>query len=355
MYTQYHFQDRDPQAPAFRPQAAPSSGSTVYSSHISSAPSSPTNSIHSRTSGHSTGIGDFVIGCPNFFVTGPHTGKTIRMELHEIQKADLGRKYAKVDRRPLDPPPVILLKIFEVHDAGTDRERETELLYDDTQLLGLVCTVDLFPVPGSDMLPHQPRAPTRSSSAPSNRTTFQASPSPLSSSSEYGRYYYRQTSGGSGPTPNRTYTGYIYPPEGTTDIVHHLDGFPITESSKQTQALVGATFVQPSIIDYQGHKSIVFVFADLAVKIEGTFILRHRVFDIFARPYSQQLTITAEVYGGPFRVFSTKEFPGLAASTELTKLLARWGVRLNIRETERRRRKRMNSEERRSPTPDGDN
>ena len=60
-----------------------------------------------------------------------------------------------------------------------------------------------------------------------------------------------------------------------------------------------------------------------------------------------------------FRVYSTKEFPGLQASTELTKVkmssllcfchrlnffvclkhLARWGVRLNIRETERRRRK----------------
>ena len=68
-----------------------------------------------------------------------------------------------------------------------------------------------------------------------------------------------------------------------------------------------------------------------------------------------------------FRVYSTKEFPGLQASTELTKVnsskyifqsqtylfffflffffnvkkhLARWGVRLNIRETERRRRKK---------------
>ncbi|KAF8186373.1 velvet factor [Pholiota molesta] len=264
------------------------------------------------------------------------------MELHEIQKADLGRKYAKVDRRPLDPPPVILLKIYEVHDAGTDRESETEMTYDDTQLLGLLCTVDLFPVPSPDILPSQPSRRTAKktpASAPSNRTTFHTSPSPTSSSSGYGQdiIHYRYQPSTTEPSGPHVHG------QGTTDIIHHLDGFPITESSKQTQALVGATF---------GKKAIVFVFADLAVKIEGTFILRYRVFDIFARHYTQELTITAEVYGGTFRVYSTKEFPGLAASTELTKLLARWGVRLNIRETERRRRRRPVSGERRSLTPE---
>jgi len=57
------------------------------------------------------------------------------------------------------------------------------------------------------------------------------------------------------------------------------------------------------------------------VKIEGSFILRYRVFDIYARTYSSNdLAITAETYGGSFRVYSTKEFPGLSASTELTKV-----------------------------------
>ena len=62
-------------------------------------------------------------------------------------------------------------------------------------------------------------------------------------------------------------------------------------------------------------------FQDLAVKIEGSFILRYRVFDIYARTHrSDDLAITAETYGGTFRVYSTKEFPGLSASTELTKV-----------------------------------
>jgi hypothetical protein len=60
---------------------------------------------------------------------------------------------------------------------------------------------------------------------------------------------------------------------------------------------------------------------DLAVKIEGTFILRYRMFDIFSKVSGiDDLLIQAECYGGPFRVYSTKEFPGLQASTELTKV-----------------------------------
>ena len=65
----------------------------------------------------------------------------------------------------------------------------------------------------------------------------------------------------------------------------------------------------------------VLLLQDLAVKIEGTFILRYRVFDIFAKKYNDnQLAIQTECYGGAFRVYSTKDFPGLQASTELTKV-----------------------------------
>jgi hypothetical protein len=179
--------------------------------------------------------------------------------------------------------------------------------------------------------------------------------------------------------------------------VSQLGGFPITESSKLTSALVGATFVQPANVDYKGKKALMFVFAvchrlfppfnaylmvfdafriqDLAVKIEGTFILRYRVFDIFAKAHgNHDLAVQAECYGGPFRVYSTKEFPGLQASTELTKVrtrveptasrysassndlfqqLARYGVRLNIRETERRRRKKDTEDISPSPSYDG--
>jgi hypothetical protein len=58
------------------------------------------------------------------------------------------------------------------------------------------------------------------------------------------------------------------------------------------------------------------------VKAEGNFILRYRCFDLFSRVANSegQTPVWAECYGGPFRVYSTKEFPGLRASTDLTKV-----------------------------------
>ena len=108
---------------------------------------------------------------------------------------------------------------------------------------------------------------------------------------------------------------------------------------------------------------------DLAVRREGTFLLRYRVFDIFsAVTGSPHAPVLAGFYGGPFKVFSTHEFPGLNPSTYLTRVcpcfslsfwessrrfnisysqtLARHGVRFNIRDRRpRKRTKDSDSEE----------
>jgi len=42
-------------------------------------------------------------------------------------------RYARVDRRPLDPPPVVLLKMYEVENVGTARQVETEIAYELSQ------------------------------------------------------------------------------------------------------------------------------------------------------------------------------------------------------------------------------
>ncbi|KAL4260689.1 Velvet domain superfamily protein [Pleurotus pulmonarius] len=272
-----------------------------------------------------------LIGERIHFSTGQFAGQVVRAELTEIQKADLGRKYARVDRRPLDPPPVVLLKLYITYPIeGGEREEEVPD-YEQVHNHGLVCTVDLFPVPGADQ-PASGQSPPASSSSTRRQH--------LEDGAQRGEYFPAPFAASQGDTPPSPHSRSI----GASNIVHSIDGFSITEGSKQTHALVGATFVQPATVEYQGRKRLVFVFSDLAVKVEGTFILRYRVFDLFSRPTdSDQLAIQAECYGRQFKVYSTKEFPGLQASTDLTKHLARWGVRLNIRETERKRGKKDNT------------
>ena len=135
------------------------------------------------------------------------------------------------------------------------------------------------PSPGH-ITPDSPnKGPLDSSAQPSFSST---SPSPSSSSTHtpttrqhqydqahYSPPSYRFVSDTEVPPTSRssrskapaTYSGYILPSYSPSDVVHRFGNYPITESSKQTQALVGATFVQPALVDYQGTKSIVFVFA----------------------------------------------------------------------------------------------
>lgn len=278
--------------------------------------------------------GTDLVNKPIPYSTGQFAGKTMRAELHEVQKASLGRKYARVDRRPLDPPPVVRLRLFHVSNAGTKDETETEVCdYDEIDMLGLLCTVDLFPV-------HDCGRASPSNTPPS-KTSHLAQDHGSATQGKVDDYTFATVPGTKSPLSVPRNTQSQMSSSSAEEIIHYVGDFPVRESSKITHALVGATFVQPASVEFQGEKCIMFVFADLAVKIEGTFILRYRTFDIFSKPQNlPDLAIQSQCYGDVFRVYSTKEFPGLQASTELTKQLARWGVRLNTRETERRRRKR---------------
>lgn len=98
---------------------------------------------------------------------------------------------------------------------------------------------------------------------------------------------------------------------------------PTSLGKKYTSELAGSTFVQGYKLALSGRKALLFSFADLSVKAEGDYVLRYRVFDVLsiaAGPAPRP--VLAECVGGPFHVYGTKEFPGLAASTELTKV--RW-------------------------------
>jgi hypothetical protein len=55
------------------------------------------------------------------------------------------------------------------------------------------------------------------------------------------------------------------------------------------------------------------------VQLEGWFLFRYRVFDLFSISDGSQ-PILAECWGRPFRIYATKQFPGLEPSTELTKV-----------------------------------
>ncbi|KAK2463181.1 hypothetical protein APHAL10511_004836 [Amanita phalloides] len=281
------------------------------------------------------------IGSSVTFTSGKFAGKTVRTVLQEIQKAKLGRKYAKVDRRPLDPPPIVLLKYFVIDDADTPNEREYEIEdYRTIQNVGIMCSLDLFPVPGFLADGEGPSG----SSYTTDTTRGRFHDSRRDELTYFPLHPFNTTHAEMPPfqIPRRQpMLKTITNGEQPRDVIHRIENHLVTESSKLTPALVGEKFVEPVLVDYKGKDCLMFVFGDLAVQREGSFILRYRVFDIWSNVAGpDQHPILAECYGGTFRVYSTRDFPGLQASTELTKSVSRYGVRVTMRDSERRPRAR---------------
>ncbi|KAI9063880.1 hypothetical protein FKP32DRAFT_1555448, partial [Trametes sanguinea] len=296
------------------------------------------------------------IGRPVTYDAGHLARRTIRVEVEEIQKADLGRKYARKDKRPLDPPPVVVCRFFELVDRDNGSPPVEVDVDPDEMMLGVVCQVDLFPVPSEfERSPEKfdgSSAQTSKKTLPPIRTGGQVALPSIHAAHTFPSLFDSTLPTAPPPffAPPPLSSLQITPPaparppaySNDPDIVGWFSDFPIHESSCCTVMLAGATFMEAAIIDYKGKRTAVFVFSDLAVKIEGTFVLRYRAFNIFSeRSILPRLPGLAECYGGAFRIYSTKEFPGLKASTELTKArhLALYGVRVNIREQPRKRRK----------------
>ncbi|KAF9526592.1 velvet factor [Crepidotus variabilis] len=242
------------------------------------------------------------------------------------------------------------MRLFETTMDHSSRPWEREISYENVQNVGFMCTVDLFPLPESAYAPRSPSShslPTssyvgypydesRQDEPPTTYTYFPLHPY-VSSSAEGG-----QASQPPFQLPRRQLMlSHLKEEEFPPDVVYQVGNHLITESSKLTPAVVGEKVVEPTIVDYKGRKAMIFVFGDIAVRREGVFILRYRAFDIFSGvESSQHAPILAELYGGPFKVYSTREFPGLEPSTELTKDLSKYGVRVTLRDAERKSRKR---------------
>ncbi|KAF7795717.1 hypothetical protein EIP86_006882 [Pleurotus ostreatoroseus] len=426
------------------------------------------------------------IGRPVTFTSGQFEGRTIRAELIELQKADLGRNepsvamceprslsvmrlftkryrgyalpysarvfppYARKDRRPLDPPPVVQLRLFDVFNSGTAFETHKEFDTYDERGFGLLCHIDLFPVPlqddgsgagSSSQAANTPQThpstsvntPASSSPTPSTpSTSHQYSHGHTATANPYALHTIGSSSSSSSrsglvlPPPQsvnaNTYTHappphggvtlppissldpspsglfhsmhlppmqapsdfprsgltlppltrqqpalspYSYPPPAPPGHVPHIQHQqpPQPTVSNEGKAMRAEASAPPGVVAYlNGHaikeddkctESLVGA-RDIAVQVEGSFILRYRVFNLFAQVEgAMDIPILAECYGGPFRIYSTKEFPGLRPSTELTKHLSLFGVRLNLRETERKRRRTDRSSDPASPEPAG--
>jgi hypothetical protein len=165
--------------------------------------------------------------------------------------------------------------------------------------MGLICHVDLFPVPPGDSPDGSADPKRRSEGSPGHASTSTMSPTPYSPGAQAYPYTYpapqppapypttavqQQQQGGAsqiGAMPavhanhlpqqqvdqqqqQQQYVPNQAPSHATRpdEIVHYFNNtHAIVEGTKQTESLAGTTFVQAANLDYKGNKVLMFVFS----------------------------------------------------------------------------------------------
>jgi Velvet factor len=253
-----------------------------------------------------------------------------RFRLHMRQQPIATRACAagEKDRRPVDPPPILQMLLV---DFNPDSETDQAILQNPQYVVGcLLYSVQRSPEGGEQeklvhsshvvepMRKRQRDSPNRGVNFPSasneqqlphrrfvqilsGRTHVSPFYTPSDPDPETAPEYPRST-----PTSRHSSSYGSFPcphPHSRPDHRHHIHTDTLT---------MPATF---------------FVFPDLSVRAAGTYRLRFRLMDwgITAETGKAQ-PILAETFSEPFRVYTSKDFPGMRGSSTLTWNLRKMGM-----------------------------
>lgn len=240
--------------------------------------------------------------------------KFSRFRLHIRQQPVATRACAagEKDRRPIDPPPILQMLLVDFDSKSDD---DLELLQNPRYTVAclLYAVQKSGPEDEDEKLIHSTHMVE--STAKRRRESHEdsvASLSPLDS-------------GSSSPHPRsiqvlsgKTYVSPFYTP---------IDPDPETAPGHPSSQPGRSSYITTSLTETSNIPATFFVFADLSVRTAGTYRLKFRLMDWgMAFETGKAQPILAETLSEPFRVFSSKDFPGMKESSVLTWKLKEMGM-----------------------------
>ena len=119
----------------------------------------------------------------------------------------------------------------------------------------------------------------------------------------------------------------IWSEDGTADCS------AMPEEFRSTRRLMGTTVSSPFVgLDENNEEGCFFCFPDLSCRTPGTFRLKFALVVLGTVATSGARTpLAATVMSEPFKVYNAKDFPGMTASTPLTKKLKEQGCLISIK------------------------
>ncbi|KAJ1665226.1 hypothetical protein IW140_003504 [Coemansia sp. RSA 1813] len=207
----------------------------------------------------------------------------LEMAQHPIRARMCG--FGEKDRRPLDPPPVVKLRVRD--DNGNFLKSE------DVDIWKFVVSATLW-APHSD-----------------NDRSIVINPNTL--------------------------PGSVPMYQSSTSVMS------LNEPVK-VRNLVGTTVSNAYLLkDEHDELHIFFIFHDLSVRTEGQFRLKFQ-FTVIPSEDDPRAFVESVTWSNVFEVYSAKTFPGMTDSTELSKAFATQGIKITIRKNSRGRQYNYNAD-----------
>lgn len=237
---------------------------------------------------------------------------TIREQPKHSRMCGVGEK---ADRRPIDPAPIIQLRVI-THDHPPPNKEATS-----DQIVSK-------PPQGNEIAVAPPPQELKSNqSSPDNKAVMLRRGVPVRT--EWGDGWEDKT----WYLENPYYFMYAMLANAETDEELHLLGDGKTRYT--TGSCVSCLY---HLKDIDGSEQGFFVFPDLSIRVEGQYRLKLCLFETIGH----EVHHCKSIYSSPFNVYTAKRFPGMEESTLLSKSFADQGLKVRVRKNPRARRLRGN-------------
>ncbi|KAI9472420.1 MAG: velvet factor [Benjaminiella poitrasii] len=118
------------------------------------------------------------------------------------------------------------------------------------------------------------------------------------------------------------------------DMKTQYDLINSTTSGVSLRILIGSLVSSPSLLkDLDNRRAYYFAFPDLSVRTTGQYRLQ------FSLVHLTRNKTISETFSEPFTVYTAKAYPGMKESSQLSRHLAKQGLKLTIRTQTRSKRK----------------
>ncbi|KAF8880753.1 velvet factor-domain-containing protein [Infundibulicybe gibba] len=229
---------------------------------------------------------------------------TVRQEPKQARMCGVG---GKADRRPIDPPPIVQLRVIDPsthHTTASGRRRR-----------GSNASAPSTPPPMSPTLPGSSGRHDSSRDSRDGRDVGGATQSFLQNP-----YYFMFAS--------------LAKPDDDAELHWLKDG-----RTRCTTGSVVSSLYHLKDPQHNNEDAGFFVFPDLSVRTEGSYRLKLSLFEVVG----SNVRHCKSIYSAPFYVYTAKKFPGMEESTPLSCSLADQGIKIRIRKDIRVRKRTIHA------------